>query len=255
MSMEAADSRIKFEMFEKEDPAEREKIFKAYEGADNRNMLQRGANAMFGTFPAFNPDVIDNIDRMVEIPPTPLKAGSDSEVHAVALDRDKRMLAKVVTMIPGELSEIQIAAGLSEAPEIESVEYVLIDETIEPNFFQEVGKKVDPKAKNAVEAGKEHLERMYLKPIQQGEQRPMIPEVQTGDTGLLPGEPADAIIDYNEAFPGPQEPMRELSLMITLKQVFGDEMAPFMLDRMRRTPETFQKAMEEIEAGRVPTLE
>ena len=260
MSMEAADSRIKFEMFEKDDPAEREKIFKAYEDADNRNLLQRGANAMFGAFPAYSPDVIDNIDRMVEIPPTPLKAGSDSQVHAVALDRDKRMIAKVVTMIPGELSEIQIAAGLTEAPEGESVEYVLIDETIEPNFFQEVGKKVDPKSGNAVETGREHLERKYLKPIQQGEQRPMIPEVQTGETQLLPGEPADIQPDLESVYGNQDSTLnRDRDLARALKITFGNNPNWGMLyndlvEAMNEDPSLTNKIMQGALEGRIPMV-
>lgn len=251
MSPDAADSRIKFEMFEKEDPIEREKIFRAYENADSRNLLEKGANAMFGMYPAYSPDVIENIDRMVEIPPTPLKAGSDSQVHAVALDKDKNMLAKVVTMIPGELSEVQIAAGLTEAPEVESVEYVLIDETIQPNFFQEVGKKVDPKSGNAVETGREHLERRYYKPVDQASKKQTLPEMDLGETKLLPGEPEDTLIDYNKQFPGPQEPMRERSLMLKLEQVFGDQ-AYWWLEWMRKDPNRFQEVMQNIDEGRRP---
>lgn len=255
MSPDAADSRIKFEMFEKEDPTERQKIFKAYENADSRNLLEKGANAMFGMYPAYDPDVIENIDRMVEIPPTPLKAGSNSQVHAVALDKDKNMLAKVVTMIPGELSEIQIAAGLTEAPEVESVEYVLIDETIQPNFFQEVGKKVDPKSGNAVDTGKEHLERRYYKPVDQASKKQTLPEMDLGETKLLPGEPEDTLIDYNKQFPGAMEPMREMSLMIKLKEVFGEQEAPFMLEWMRKDPKRFQEVMENLDKGRRPYVD
>lgn len=255
VSPSEADSRIKFELFEKDNPEERKKINQAYE--NEKSVLQKTADALFpGVFPTYSPDVFDNINRMIEIPATELKAGSDSEVRAVALDKDGNMLAKVVTMVPGELTEIQMAAGLTEAPELESVEYVLIDPLIHHNFFQEVGKKVDPKADDAVRAGREHMFNMYKEDKSEIiAQQAALPDVQVEDSGLLPGEPADTIIDYNKQFPGPQEPMREMSLMIKLKDVFGEQEAPFMLEWMRKDPKRFQEVMQNLDEGRRPYVD
>jgi|13_taG_2_1085334.scaffolds.fasta_scaffold00316_7 hypothetical protein len=245
-----ADSRIKFELFERDNVEERKKINKAYE--DDKSVLQKGADALFpGVFPSHSPDQFDNIDRMIEIPPTEFKAGSDSKVVAVAIDRDEKMLAKVVTMVPGKLTEIELASGLTEAPETESVEYVLIPKEIRHNFFQEVGKKVDPKADDAVRAGREHMFNMYNKPPSEVAAESRLPNVQIQDAGLLPGEPADTTIDYNKQFPGNMEPMREYSLDLKLKQVFGDE-AYWWKEWMRKDPKRFQEVMEEIDKGRRP---
>lgn len=255
VSPSEADSRIKFELFEKENPEERKKINQAYE--NEKSVLQKTADTFFpGVFPAYSPDQFNNINRMVEIPATEFKAGSDSEVRAVALDRDGNMLAKVVTMVPGELTEIQMASGLTEAPETESVEYQLIPKEIQPNFFQEVGKKVDPKADDAVRAGREHMFNMYKEDKSEIiAQQAALPNVQVEDSGLLPGEPADTIIDYNKQFPGPMEPMREVSLMIKLKEVFGEQEAPFMLEWMRKDPKRFQEVMQELDEGRRPYVD
>ena len=251
-----ADSRVKFEMFEKDSPEEKVKITKAYEDADNRNLIEKGADALFGAFPLYAPDQFDNIDRMIEIPATELKAGSDSEVRAVALDKDGNMLAKVVTMTPGELSEVQMAAGLTEAPEIETVEYVLIDPTIQHNFFQEVGKKVDPKADDAVRAGREHMFYTYRQDKSEVAQQPKLPSVSIEEPALLPGEPADSLIDYNQVYDTSNE-SSDMRLMSELQKFFNVDdpsgmEANYWYEQMLENPELISVIMPEINKGRRP---
>ena len=51
------------------------------------------------------------------------------------------------------------------------------------------------------------------------------------------------------------EPMREMSLMIKLKEVFGEQEAPFMLEWMRKDPKRFQEVMENLDKGRRPYVD
>jgi len=249
-----ADSRVKFELFEKENESERQKINAAYE--NEKSTLQKTADLFFpGVFPAYSPDVFDNIDRMIEIPPTEFKAGSDSEVRAVAMDRDGNMLAKVVTMVPGELTEIQMAAGLTEAPELESVEYQLIPKEIQHNFFQEVGKKVDPKADDAVRAGKEHMFNTYKKEKSEVVKESRLPNVQVGDSQLLPGEPEDTLIDFTPVYSGNES--ADMRLISQLRRFFNPDdpsgvEANYWYEQMQRDPKLINVIMPEINEGRRP---
>ena len=88
-------------MFEKDNPAEREKIFKAYEDADNRNLLPEKFH-MFWCITC-KPDVIDNIDEMVEGPlrRRSRQARTLGVPCAVALDR-MRMVPRLSPLIPGK---------------------------------------------------------------------------------------------------------------------------------------------------------
>lgn len=148
-----------------------------------------------------------------------------------------------------------MAAGLTEAPELESVEYQLIPKEIQHNFFQEVGKKVDPKADDAVRAGKEHMFNTYKKEKSEVVKESRLPNVQVGDSQLLPGEPEDTLIDFTPVYSGNES--ADMRLISQLRRFFNPDdpsgvEANYWYEQMQRDPKLINVIMPEINEGRRP---
>ena len=246
---------IRFESFDKSGG------LRAYENIPRGRFEGALTAALPGMFPAFEPDVVDNINTMTVIPSTELEAGSDVFVKAVALGRDGRMVAKVIKETPVQLTDGQVLAGIdpSSIAPVETVDYMIIPQNLEANFYKEVGSDISPDSSDFEEVGRQYLFDTYIKESQSEAELPQLTpgavstsstQRPVSDTDLLPGEPADEEIDFRGVYAGEAGDMRLIS---ELNRFFGDSVEAGMWYRkMMEDPSLLNVIMPEIHKGREP---
>jgi len=242
---------IRFEQFDKQG------AISAYDRMPRGRVEGALTSMMPGMFPAYDPDVVDGISTMTVIPSTEIGVGSDTFGKAVALGRDGRMIVKVVKETPVQLTDAQILAGISaeSLPAIEAVDYMILPQELEANFYKEIGKQISPDSTDHEEVGMQYLYETYIN-VDQNE-APISPRAvntqSSPPSGLVPGEPRDVEPDYSSIYPGDSAPSSEMRLIQKLTTAFGESgEAASWLEWMRESPERFNMVMGEIEKGRRP---
>ena len=171
------------------------------------------------------------------------------------------MVAKVVKETPVQLTDAQILAGIdpSSIAPVETVDYMVIPQNLEANFYKEVGSDISPDSSDFEEVGRQYMFDTYITGSQSEAELPQLTpgavstsstQRPVSDTDLLPGEPADEEIDFRGVYAGEAGDMRLIS---ELNRFFGDSVeAGTWYRKMMEDPSLLNVIMPEIHKGREP---